>query len=344
MDEIWKDIKGYEGHYQASNLGRVRSLDRYVYTAKGTKILKKSMILSPCVRKDGNVTISLTKNRVTTIYVLSRIIYSTFNPDFQYSNKEIVIGHKDEDVTNNKLSNLYETIRKINPNLNINIDNFKRSVICITTNKRFNSLTEASKYYNTYKEGVSNCCNYKRKSAGKLEDGTPLVWMYLDKYKKMTKEEIDLKLHIAIKTSQTTSRRVFCITTGKEFNSIVEASKYYNINKDSISMCCGNKLKSSGKLEDGTKLVWMYLEDYKKASKEEIDLKIDNANKTRENPKLRKKVMCVTTGEKFESIAEANKRYNISKGKISNVCSGKKKSTGKLPDGTKLVWKYLDEE
>lgn len=32
MEEIWKDISGYEGYYQISNLGRVRSLDRYVAT------------------------------------------------------------------------------------------------------------------------------------------------------------------------------------------------------------------------------------------------------------------------------------------------------------------------
>lgn len=32
MEEVWKDIKGYEGYYQVSNLGRVKSLDRYVAT------------------------------------------------------------------------------------------------------------------------------------------------------------------------------------------------------------------------------------------------------------------------------------------------------------------------
>ncbi len=41
MQEVWKDIKGYEGYYQVSNLGRIKSLDRYVKAKKGTRRLKK---------------------------------------------------------------------------------------------------------------------------------------------------------------------------------------------------------------------------------------------------------------------------------------------------------------
>lgn len=318
-------------------------MDRYVYTAKGRKTFTKSIILTPYVRKDGNVTITLSKNGVPKIYVLSRIVYIAFNPDFQYTGKGIIIKHRDKDITNNQLSNLYEVIGKTNPN-NRNTDNLKQSVICITTNMQFNSLTEASEYYNTYKNGITNCCKERRKSCGKLGDGTPLVWMYLDEYKKATKEELYFKLNNANLNENTSNKQVICITTGNEFNSIIEASKYYNVNKGSVRMCCQNKLKSAGKLEDGTKLVWMYLKDYEQSSKEMIESKINEANKDYENPRWYRKVMCITTGEKFESIKEANKRYNISRGLISGVCRGLKKTTGKLPDGTKLQWKYLDEE
>ena len=62
-------------------------------------------------------------------------------------------------------------------------------------------------------------------------------------------------------------RQVICITTGKIFNTIAEGAKFYNIkNFNHISSCCRGKRKSCGKLEDGTKLKWMYLEDYKKVS------------------------------------------------------------------------------
>ena len=43
-EEIWKDIEGYEGLYQVSNYGRVRSLDRYVKQNHNTKQLKKGKL------------------------------------------------------------------------------------------------------------------------------------------------------------------------------------------------------------------------------------------------------------------------------------------------------------
>ena len=59
--------------------------------------------------------------------------------------------------------------------------------------------------------------------------------------------------------SDSNKKKVICITTGKIFNSVKEASEYYNIKcSSSISACCKGKLKSCGKLEDGTKLVWSY--------------------------------------------------------------------------------------
>ena len=57
-----------------------------------------------------------------------------------------------------------------------------KAVICITTNQIFDTMKEAGEYYKTCNTGISMCCKGKRKSAGKLEDGTPLVWMYLKDY------------------------------------------------------------------------------------------------------------------------------------------------------------------
>jgi len=61
------------------------------------------------------------------------------------------------------------------------------------------------------------------------------------------------------------TRKVICITTGKKFDNIVEGVKEYRIYKctdSQIIKCCKGKAHSAGKLEDGTKLVWMYYEDY----------------------------------------------------------------------------------
>lgn len=56
-------------------------------------------------------------------------------------------------------------------------------------------------------------------------------------------------------------KRVLCVTTGKVFESITEAAKYYHINKGNyISYCCKNKRCYAGKLEDGTRLNWEYID------------------------------------------------------------------------------------
>lgn len=56
-----------------------------------------------------------------------------------------------------------------------------KSVMCITTNRVFYTGTEACIYYNmTNSSGISSCCKGRIKSAGKLPDGTKLVWRYID--------------------------------------------------------------------------------------------------------------------------------------------------------------------
>ena len=53
-------------------------------------------------------------------------------------------------------------------------------VMCVTTNKIFNSIKESAKFYNINSSGdISRCCKGTRKNCGKLEDGTPLAWIYL---------------------------------------------------------------------------------------------------------------------------------------------------------------------
>ena len=55
-----------------------------------------------------------------------------------------------------------------------------KAVICITTNKIFYTITEGAKYYGCQKTNIASCCKGKYKSAGKLSDGTKLVWRYIE--------------------------------------------------------------------------------------------------------------------------------------------------------------------
>ena len=92
--ELWKDIPGYEGLYQVSNLGRIRSL--YNYKRDGDNILKPRI-------KRGYYTVGLRKDGVRKWHLLHRLVAGAFilNPD----NKPQV-NHKDENKLNNCADNL----------------------------------------------------------------------------------------------------------------------------------------------------------------------------------------------------------------------------------------------
>ena len=72
---------------------------------------------------------------------------------------------------------------------------------------------------------------------------------------------------------------------------------------------------------------------------EESKKRISEKNKGKNS----RKVQCITTGEVFESINEASKKYNINQANISACCRGKAKSAGKNPvTGEKMIWIYVD--
>jgi len=92
MEEIWKDIKNYEGEYQVSNLGRVRSIKFY------EKVLKLS------TSKDGYNNVCLSKGSKKS-YRVNRLVAQEFL-HFDMSNINIHIDHKDGDRNNNNIQNL----------------------------------------------------------------------------------------------------------------------------------------------------------------------------------------------------------------------------------------------
>jgi len=105
MKEVWKDIKSYEGMYQVSDLGRVRSLDRF--NSLGRKISGK--ILSPSSYK-GYKGVNLCKNSIVKYIRLHTLVANAFLKECNYDKE---VNHIDFDRSNNKLSNLeYVTHRE----------------------------------------------------------------------------------------------------------------------------------------------------------------------------------------------------------------------------------------
>ena len=101
--EIWKDIEGYEGYYQVSNFGNVRSVDRVIEYSDGVKRLRKGRILKPYKNRDGYLTCDLRKNSKHKISKIHRLVSEAFIPN---PSNLPEVNHKDEDKTNNCVDNL----------------------------------------------------------------------------------------------------------------------------------------------------------------------------------------------------------------------------------------------
>ena len=125
--EIWKDIKGYEGLYQISNKGRVKSL--------GNNKTKKEKILSPGKHK-GYFYVSLYKNRKEKKYSIHRLVAQAFlpNPD-----NLPVVNHKDENKLNNNVENLEWCTQEYNVNYSSSNGRPGKKVICVETQQIFDS-------------------------------------------------------------------------------------------------------------------------------------------------------------------------------------------------------------
>lgn len=99
MNEQWKDIKGYEGLYRVSNLGRVKGLNRV--DSIGRKVI--GGIMRSSNDKDGYKLITLCKKAKRTTYKVHRLVAQAFIPN---PNDLPQINHIDEDRTNNCIENL----------------------------------------------------------------------------------------------------------------------------------------------------------------------------------------------------------------------------------------------
>ena len=149
--EIWKDVVGYEGLYQVSNLGIVKSLFRY----------KK--ILKPFEDNKGYLRVTLYKNNKSKSIKVHKLVAEAFIPN---PNNYDCINHKDENKMNNRVENLefcsfyynlmYGTrVQRIAKKNNKPILQFDLEGNII---KEYESITQASKELNNSLNNISQCC------------------------------------------------------------------------------------------------------------------------------------------------------------------------------------------
>ncbi|MDM5434391.1 NUMOD4 domain-containing protein [Bacillus hominis] len=185
--EVWKDIEDYEGKYQVSSLGRVKSLDRIVRHSGNHERIQHGKILKLTLNSvSGYLQVGLYLEGKVKKYNVHRLVAETFinNP----GNKPEV-NHIDENKTNNTVINLEWCTRKENENHgtkkqrktkntdyeSIRLKNSKVVIQYDSSGKlinEWNSIADINKQLGYSKGNISGCCN------GKLEKAYGYVWKF----------------------------------------------------------------------------------------------------------------------------------------------------------------------
>lgn len=158
MIEEWKDIEGYEGLYQVSNLGRVKSL--------GNDKSRREKILKPRKNNKGRFQVSLCKNGKQDKLVHQLVLKAFVSNPGNLSD----VNHKDENPENNRLDNLEWCTRKYNINYGTHNERMKKNmtgpkkskpVLCVETGVVYSSAKEAQRRTGANQSAIIACCRGK---------------------------------------------------------------------------------------------------------------------------------------------------------------------------------------
>ena len=117
-----------------------------------------------------------------------------------------------------------------------------------------------------------------------------------------------------------------------------DASIKYNISDSGIRFCCQHKIDTSGQLNDGTRLRWVYWSDYIKMTKEEIEA-LKHSTKSRV-----KRVVCLNTHVVFNNATIAGKWCGVAKNTIRKSALNERVYGGRHPKtGEQLKWIYYED-
>lgn len=261
LQEVWKDIQGYEGKYEVSNKGNVKSIN-YLNTG-----VNKNLKLNRTRR--GYTYVRLCKNGAAKYCLVHRLVGFHF---LENEHNYPQINHIDGIRDNNHVSNLEWCTAKQNQQHAISTG---LRVCTEETRKKMSEARKGGKSYNYGRE-------FSKETRRKLSESHKGIFdggnnpMYGRKHSQETKlkiseknknmtEETRRKIGDANRGLRSTKcTKVECVTTGEKFDFILQASEKYKINRESISACCRGKQKSAGKHKiTGEKLVWKYLKDSK---------------------------------------------------------------------------------
>ena len=172
--EIWKPIEGYENLYEVSNLGRIKSLERMKWNGRGYQKIPER-IIKPQKNSKGYLQLQLSKDGKAKGYLVHQLVATAFceNP---HGFKEV--NHIDEDKTNNNADNLEWCSRSYNCNYGTRNQKLSKPVLGINKINglilEFPSAMEASRQTGIDQGNITQCCKGKYKSMGGF------YWYYAD--------------------------------------------------------------------------------------------------------------------------------------------------------------------
>jgi len=175
--EIWNDIPGYEGYYQASTYGRIKGLDYNVCEKTGKVRIHKGHILKSFKVPGGYSCISLQVNGNRKHFLIHRLIALTFIPN---PHNLQTVNHKDENKKNNHVENLewmtlYENNRfgthdiRMKSSLSKSI---KQYALDGTFIREFESLADVHKTLGFSAASINKAAN------GKYKSSNGYIWKY----------------------------------------------------------------------------------------------------------------------------------------------------------------------
>ena len=177
-NEEWRDVVGYEGLYQVSNQGRVKSLERKVPHCSGGERIQKERILKQATTYNGYLLVSLCAGGKPKKVTVHRLVCEAFHKN--HENKPCV-NHIDENKTNNAASNLEWCTYEENNNHGTHKERVAKSLSkpvaqCTKEGglvKTWSSLTEIGKQTGFSIGNISQVTNGNRKQA------YGFIWKYI---------------------------------------------------------------------------------------------------------------------------------------------------------------------